>query len=74
MNQLEEGHFGIKRDIMTGNRLLEAPFCWDMATSDIGTEPEVTKPKQSRSFDQIMKLKPKPKLGLYESTKLKLTL
>ncbi len=30
--------------------------------TDMGTKPKVTKPKRSRSFDQITKLKPKPKL------------
>ena len=32
-------------------------------TTDMGTKPEVTKPKRSQSFDQIMK--PKPKLRIH---------
>ena len=36
---------------------------------DMGTKPKVSKPKRSRSFDQITKLK--PKLSLFQSTKLK---
>ncbi len=42
--------------------------------ADMGTKPEVMKPKRSRSFDKMskLKLKPKPKLWLFETTKLKL--
>ena len=39
----------------------------DGQAADMGTKPETTKPKRSRSFGQITKLKPL----IFESTKLK---
>ncbi len=36
-----------------------------LSKTDMGTKPGVTKPKRSRSFYWITKLKPKPKLYLF---------